>query len=319
MPAAVPPCAAPCAELLHCGKWLGGRTWVFDGDQPVLQLHSTLDPSCFARLKPGYKPQLTFDSHWGIENQGAFRRASKWTEPTVSGEGKSIKATLVRPQHQGPVHHHEHALTVGFDPDRGTYTYDIESELDVLPGEPFHFRYGMDFEHHTPLDPFRWQYLLVRGARGNLHHRPVYPVDPGVMEDLVPAGPAGMVWPAWGGHARCPGGGVLYRRLRHRASSSSAVCAAFYDTGIAFGQETAKPGTKVKVKYRYTGYPAAEAEALVQGVRTSIPVRMLDPNHHYIFADEWPKLTFSKFEPDEQDVDPGPPALHDGPQRPANL
>jgi hypothetical protein len=23
----------------------------------------------------------------------------------------------------------------------------------------------------------------------------------------------------------------------------------------------------------------------------------LDPNHHYIFADEWPKLTFGKFEP----------------------
>src|SRR5438132_1268119 len=29
-------------------KFLGGRTWVFDGDEPILQLHYQKDPSCFA-------------------------------------------------------------------------------------------------------------------------------------------------------------------------------------------------------------------------------------------------------------------------------
>ena len=53
-------------------KWLGDRQWVFDGDEPILQLHNERDPSCFAKLRAGQKPQLTFDSHWGLENQGAF-------------------------------------------------------------------------------------------------------------------------------------------------------------------------------------------------------------------------------------------------------
>jgi hypothetical protein len=54
----------------------------------------------------------------------------------------------------------------------------------VLPGEPFHFRYGFDFEHHTPLDPFNWQYLMARKRGGDLYHRPVTPNDPGPQYDL---------------------------------------------------------------------------------------------------------------------------------------
>ncbi|MFN6052104.1 MAG: hypothetical protein ACK47R_14845, partial [Planctomycetia bacterium] len=37
-------------------KFLGGRDWIFDGDEPILQLHYEKDPSCFAKLRPGYKP-----------------------------------------------------------------------------------------------------------------------------------------------------------------------------------------------------------------------------------------------------------------------
>ena len=76
----------------------------------------------------------------------------------------------------------------------------------------------------------------------------------------------------------------------------TAVCAAFYDTGVAFGAETAAPGTRVRVKYRYTGWTAEEAEQLFK-VSKVYESPMLDPQHHYIFADEWPKLTFSKFVP----------------------
>ncbi len=277
-------------------KWLGGRTWVFDGDEPILQLHSAQDPSCFAKLKPGYKPQITFDSHWGIENQGAFKEgASKWTEPTVAGGGKTLTASWSA-RNVGDHFATHSTLTVGYDRSRNAYTYDVESELEVLPGKPFTFRYGMDFEHHTPLDPFRWQYLVVRGAGGQLYHRPVTPVDPGVMDDLYANGGLRLwygrhletlhVAPAVEYTIDAPGP----RKLQ------SAVCAAFYDTGIAFAHETANPGTRVRVKYRYTGYPAAEAKALFE--RSVIyPSRMLDPEHHYIFAGSWPRVTFDHFEP----------------------
>ena len=288
-------------------KWLGDRQWVFDGDEPILQLHNERDPSCFAKLMPGDKPRLTFDSHWGLENQGAFPdAASKWTEPVVSGGGDSISATWSAKNVKDRFVT-KSTLTVGVDERRGSYIYDIDSELEVLPGEPFHFRYGFDFEHHTPLDPFRWQYLVARRKNGELYHRPVYPIDPGGQNDLETYRGA-RVW--YGRHGESvpivPAVEYDIKADWHRDPKdvtkllprklNTAVCAAFYDTGVSFEPETAAPGTKLRVKYRYTGYPAAEAESLFKQSKI-YDSPTLDPNHHYIFADEWPKLTFQKFVP----------------------
>ena len=280
-------------------SFLGGRQFVFDGDEPVLQLHYEKDPSVFAKLRPSYKPQLTFDSHWGLENQGAFKEAdSKWTAPVASGGGKSVKATWSARSVKDRFTT-QSTLTVGYDAKRGTYTYDIESALEVLPGEPFHFRYGFDFEHHTPLDPFRWQYLIAKRAGGaGSYHRPVYPIDPGPQNDLETAGGA-RVW--YGRHLEqlhiAPA--VEYNISGATSSGrklNTAVCAAFYDTGVSFAAETTKPGTRLEVKYRYTGVPAAEAKALFDESKL-YDSPTLDPKHHYIFADEWPKLTFSQHVP----------------------
>ena len=121
-----------------------------------------------------------------MANQGAFKDAdSKWTAPETSGGGASVKATWSA-RHVKDRFTTKSTLTVGFDAKRGTYTYDIESALEMLPGEPFHFRYGFDFEHHTPLDPFRWQYLVAMRRSGELYHRPVGPFDPGPQNDLEP-------------------------------------------------------------------------------------------------------------------------------------
>lgn len=295
------------ATKFSARKWLGDRQWVFDGDEPILQLHYDRDPSCFAKLMPGDKPRLTFDSHWGLENQGAFPdAASKWTEPVVSDGGDTISATWSA-QNVKDRFVTKSTLVVGFDAQRGTYTYDIDSELEVLPGEPFHFRYGFDFEHHTPLDPFRWQYLIARQKNGELYHRPVYPIDPGQQNDLETYHGV-RVW--YGRHGETvpvvPSVEYDIKADWHRDPKdvtkllprklNTAVCAAFYDTGVSFEPETAAPGTKLRVKYRYTGVPTAEAESLFKQSKI-YDSPTLDPNHHYIFADEWPKLTFSKFVP----------------------
>lgn len=307
LPAPTPTAAAKHTPKFSVRKFLGGRQWIFDGDEPILQLHHEGDPSCFAKLRPGYKPQLTFDSHWGLENQGAFNEAaSKWTAPAVTGGGDSIEAKWSA-RHVKDRFVTRSTLTVGYDLRRGTYTYAVDSELEVLPGEPFHFRYGFDFEHHTPLDPFGWQYLIGKTKGGTLFHRPVTPVDPGPQNDLE--GYHGLrAWhgrhvdtlqvapaveyemdPAWNEVTR-EGGKKSSRKL------NTAVCAAFYDTGISFEPETTPPGSKVRVKYRYTGYPASETRELFEQSKI-YESPTLDPNHHYIFADEWPKLTFSKFVP----------------------
>ena len=282
--------------------FLGDRLFVFDGNEPILQLHHEKDPSIFAKLRPGYKPQVTFDSHWDLANQGAFKEAaSKWTAPKTSGGGSSLNATWSA-RHVGDRFTTSSTLTVGYDVVRGSYTYDIDSALEMLPGEPFHFRYGFDFEHHTPLDPFRWQYLVVkRAGNAGTYHRPVYPIDPGPQYDIETAG-GSRVWFGRHGEEMHIAPAVEYAISMGTSTGrklNTAVCAAFYDTGVSFPAETAKPGTRIEVKYRYTGVPANEAKSMFDASEI-YKSSTLDPNHHYVFADEWPKLTFSDHVPMSQ-------------------
>jgi hypothetical protein len=284
-------------------KWLGGRTFVFDNNEPILQLHYEGDPSCFAKLMPGDKPRLAFDSHWGLENQGAFREAMvRWTAPMVSGEGDSV-AVSWSAMHLKHRFETKSRLNVGYDAKRRVYTYDIDSELEVLPGEPFHFRYGFDFEHHTPLDPFRWQYLLIRDGKGQLRYRPLSPFDPGTLDDI--ATDSGLrVWHGRIGEKQRVAPAVEYMipkdwKLPPKENDQSggralntAVCAAFYDTGVSFAATTGQPGDRVHVRYRYTGYPADETTSLFSSAIVQDNPR-IDPQHHFVFAGkQWPTIKF---------------------------
>jgi hypothetical protein len=276
--------------------WLGGCEWIFDGDEPILLLPAKRSSYINnVKLRPGYKPQLSWNSHWDIQNQGAYKEGKNdTTDVNVSGGGEKITASW-RGEHVLKRFATTTTMTIGFDPRRQTYTYDVDSTLRVLPGEPFLFRYGYDFEHHTPLDPFGWQYLIARRRDGELYHRPVYPIDPGQQLDLATDGGLRV----WYGRHFLPAPVVPAVEYSIVESGSrklnTAVCAAFYDTAVAFERETASAGTTIHVKYRYTGYPADEAEKLFwQSKIYDSP--MLDPQHHYVFA-EWPKQTFSQFVP----------------------
>jgi hypothetical protein len=273
-------------------KWLGGRSWIFDGQEPILLLPASEATYINnVKLRPGWKPLLSWNSHWDVQTQGAFKEADNRMESiAVEGGGASIRASWSF-RHVKDRFVVRSGMTVGWDARRQCYTYDVESGLEVLPGEPFHFRYGYDFEHHTPLDPFRWQYLVVRRDGGEIAHRPVYPIDPGVMDGVAQSGGA-RVWYGRHNDDLVVAPAVEYDLPEPgKRKLSTAVCAAFYDTGVAFGQESAPAGTKVRVKYRYTGWPAAEAEAIFKASKAYDSL-MLDPEHHYLFADEWPKLTF---------------------------
>jgi len=285
-------------------NWLGGRPWLFDGTEPILLLPVPEERYINnAKLRPGLKPLLSWNSHWGIENQGAFPDGASDNSPiTVTGGGKTIAIQWTARQKQGRF---ETATTldVGFDPDRQTYVYDTKSELRVLGDTPFHFRYGYDFEHHTPLDPFGWKYLLIRTRAGTLTYRPLAPFDPGPLDDiesyhglrvwhgrnradhwLSPAVEY-QIEPEW---IRGPDGqgGTVPRSL------NTAVCAAFYDTGVAFAPETARPGDRLRVRYRYTGYRPEESAALFAQASVQ-PNPRIDPDHHFVFArDQWPTIGF---------------------------
>ena len=278
-------------------KWVGGRPWVFDGDEPIMMLVSAQEPYINnVKVRPGYKPQLSWNSFWDTSNQGAFPEGKvKGGDATVTGGGKTLTATWSADSLNGRFVQRM-TMVVGWDEKRSTYTYDVDSELEVLAGAPFHFRYGYDFEHHTPLDPFNWQYIVVRREGGQISKRPVYPVDPGGMENVEQSGGA-RVWYGRHNEPMIVAPAVEYSLPdAGKRKMNTSVCAAFYDTGVALASETAPAGTKVHVKYRYTGWPAEEAEALFKSA-TTYETPMLDPQHHYIFADEWPKLTFSKFVP----------------------
>ncbi|WP_439623871.1 LamG-like jellyroll fold domain-containing protein [Gemmata sp.] len=296
-----PPAAKPSPEHVpnfSVRKWVGGRDWVFDGDEPVL-LATTAGTLNNAKLRPGYKPQLSWTGHWETSNQGAFPDgAAKAADAVFSGGGKTLTAKWSAKNVKGRFEQ-RFTMEVGFDPRRQTYTYDVDSELEVSAGDPFHFKYGFDFEHHTPLDPFGWQYLMVRSADGRVVRRPVTPQDPGVIRGLDMTTGGARVWYGRYAEKLVVSPAVEYTlpdTATRRAETS--VCAAFYDTGIAYPQDTLKAGTKVRARYRYTGYPAAEAEAMfTASALADTGGGTIDPNRHFIFADEWPKVTFSKFVP----------------------
>jgi hypothetical protein len=288
-------------------KFLGGRIWVFDGDEPILLL-PTPEASYInnVKLRPGYKPQLSWNSHWDVQNQGAYKEADNTvTAAQTSGGGASLGAKWESHQVKERFVVRT-SMKIGYDAGRQTYTYDMDSELEVGK-EPFFFRYGYDFEHHTPLDPFQWQYLVAKREDQSLYYRPVYPIDPGPQMGLAQSGGL-RVW--YGRHNEqmliAPAVEYVIDPKLNQVKSgkgewtprklNTAVCAAFYDTGVSFEAETTPPGTKVHVQYRYTGYPAQEAETYFKSA-SIYPSPMLDPQHYYIFADEWPKLTFSQFKP----------------------
>lgn len=278
---------------LSSRTWLGGRPWIFDGDEPILLL-PVPEASYInnVKLRPGLRPLLSWNSHWDIANQGAFPEGTNTLGPVqVQGGGNTLTATWTARQMKDRFHTRS-TLTVGYDEKRAVYTYDIASELEVRPGKPFHFRYGYDFEHHTPLDPFRWQYLVLRKKGGRLVHRPVYPIDPGPQYDLETNGGL-RVWYGRHGEKMTVAPAVEYHFDAGKRKLNTAVCAAFYDTGVSFESETAEPGTRLRVRYRYTGYPAAEAEQLFKE-STIYESSMLDPTHHYLFADTWPTIRFDQ-------------------------
>lgn len=282
--------------------WLGGRPWVFDGKEPILLLpyeikhkptYSTQNITN-VKLRPGYKPQLSWNGHWDIANQGAFLEGGSKPGPVETrGGGATLTASWSGRHHQDRFAT-DTLMTIAYDARRAAYTYDVESSLEVRSGEPFHFRYGYDFEHHTPLDPFRWQYLVVRRQGDVLEHRPVAPFDPGPMMN-VQAARGLRLW--YGRHNEKM---VVAPAVEYDIADSgqrqlnTAVCAAFYDTAVSFAPETAREGTRVQVKYRYTGYPADEAERLFQQSKLH-DSPTLNPQQHFIFADEWPKQTFRQF------------------------
>lgn len=292
-------------------KWLGNQPWVFDGDEPILMLpiqykqNDTYYVQVInsVKLQPGLKPMLMWNAHWDIAGQGAWKEGgSKSTEPQVQGGGTTLRADW-QAKHYANRFQTKTTLTIGFDNKRGTYTYDMDSQLEILPGAPFRLD-AFPLEHHAPLDPFNWKYLVFRKSKDELLHRPVFPIDPGPTYNI--AGQNGLrMW--YGRHSEpmrvAPA--VEYAieptqrptphdpKLKIPRQINTAVCAAFYDTGIAYDAEVLPAGSTVRTRYRYTGYPAEEAERVFRSSKLLESPR-LDPNHHYIWADAWPRLTFAK-------------------------
>jgi len=292
-------------------KWLGDHPWVFDGDEPILMLpiqykqNDTYYVQVInsVKLRPGLKPMLMWNAHWDIAGQGAWKEGgSKSTEPQVHGGGTTLRADW-QAKHYADRFRTKTTLTIGFDNRRGTYTYDMDSQLEILPGPPFHIQ-AFELEHHTPLDPFHWKYLVIRKSQGELVHRPLFPIDPGPTYDI--AGQNGLrLWYGRHNEPMVIAPAVEYAiepsyrpafqdpKLKVPRKISTAVCAAFYDTGIAYDAETLPAGTVVRSRYRYTGYPAEEADRVFK-LSKLLESPRLDPNHHYVWADPWPRLRFAK-------------------------
>lgn len=289
---ALPP-AAPIAfshvPAFSSRTWLGGRTWLFDGDEPIVQLptpSATLVTN--AKIRPGYRPQLAFNSYWDISNQGAYPLGTNTiTTPVVSGGGATITAAWTAQQTTGRFTSW-HSITLSYDAARDAYAYDSSSELTVV-GQPFTFSYGLDFDHQSSLHTNDWNYQVVQASDGSYVYRPVYPIDPGLYAPAKPFGRRFWVDPAFDEHP------PLVPETQYAITSTkklnTAICAAFNDSGFGFVPETnVAAGTVYHADLRYTGLASASAEATFASAVVE-PLAMLDPTKSYAFA-EWPTQSF---------------------------
>jgi hypothetical protein len=297
LPRNEPAAEKPHVPDLRMYNWRG-RNWIFDGQEPIMLLYTPALPyNQSVKLKPGFRPVLLWNADWGVSNGGEVKEVvATLTEPKVEKQGPTLE--LRWQGKNGPGIYETHTrLVLGYDPKRKAYTYDVDTVLEVF--KEYHFRYGFDFEHHVPLGPYYSKYLVVKGDDGKLYYRPVYPIDPGAIYNLAKQGGLRM----WYGRTNEPtvlaSPAVEYDIPEtQKRQAYTAVCACMYDTGVAFPAETAKPGTKVAVRYRYTGYPPEEAEGVFKAA-TVFPMPSLDPKRHLIFA-EYPRTTFKDFLPLDQ-------------------
>src|SRR5262249_4880175 len=84
-------------------RWLGGYQWVFDGDEPILQLPAPEQHTVHnVKLRPGLAPALNWDARWDISNQGAYPDGkNEISEVKVAGGGKTLTASWTARQTKG--------------------------------------------------------------------------------------------------------------------------------------------------------------------------------------------------------------------------
>jgi hypothetical protein len=136
-----------------------------------------------------------------------------------------------------------------------------------------------------------------------MNYRPLSPFDPGTLNDIQTYDGL-RVWHGRTGDEHRVSPAVEYQiqpewiELQDeqgktaRRKLNTAVCAAFYDTGVAFDAVTARPGDRIRVQYRYTGYPSEETVSLFSNARVQDNPR-IDPEHHFVFIrDQWPTIRF---------------------------
>ena len=167
------------------------------------------------KLRPGVRPLLSFNSHWDVQNQGAYPEAKNDTaDVKVTGGGKELIVSWVG-KHEKERFATKSTMTVGWDAQRAVYAYDVESELEVLPGGRSTSSTGSTSSTTPRSTPSTGSTSCFSKKDGTLNRRPVYPVDPGPQNDLEASrGAAGVARPAQRPGPGVPGGRVPGPRRR---------------------------------------------------------------------------------------------------------
>ena len=248
---------------------------LFYRDEQVMVLPSSENPNFSeVRLRPGQSPQLQWYANWDIANQGAF------------AEGKTVLKDIRVRQEEGATHVEWEAeqvdgrflirsqMLVGFDQNRRTYTYDIDSSLVVQGTTSFDFVYGYIFEHNWVKYNWEdWEYFLAQSEDGTLIRWPLVKEETRWQYNLKQDGGLRLFYGRKSGEMRVvpaieysitPQLNVDANGNPIQRDTYMGICAAFFDTGLGFKREVAQPGTTVRVKYRYLGYTPEEAAILFE-------------------------------------------------------
>ncbi|HPM79584.1 MAG TPA: hypothetical protein PLF81_02750 [Candidatus Anammoximicrobium sp.] len=170
--------------------------WIFDGQVPVAHLDKNLLVLWEARGGRSYKPLAYWELHWK-QYDGTFNYANKLDEMKVLEQGQQLRLFFDAKNPKREVGNRI-TLAVRYDPVHDSYVHDVESRMQVVPGQTWKYTAdGLEYCNLIPYNvvgpsapvqqPWPWEYRWIvyrdkdgRTYRQPIHHNgvPVAPVKP---------------------------------------------------------------------------------------------------------------------------------------------
>lgn len=126
-----------------------GRSWIFDGLEPIAHVDTKKLMLHDVKLTPGYKPLVYWELFWKQYKGKDMQYANVLDgDIDIDAVGEKLVLRMASKTNAGEITSREH-MVVSYDDKRDTYVYDVSTEVEINPGKTweYHPEVGFGFEY----------------------------------------------------------------------------------------------------------------------------------------------------------------------------